>query len=201
MPRITPLDRVLLMLAVLLASYQVVVGIDGLGSAAVACYTVGFGMLLVAGLLVVILGFEILDSPHIAVMSTIIPLSLSAGLVAEFSPDLRSIYLFVSLAALLLVVITRYFMTGKAALITLAFTHAISGLIIFLLPLLVCLKGQTPLRFGLVSLGGALIGVFGLLLSFQKADRLVLSGEKLWSLFPLVLLGVTGAFVWGFSGL
>ena len=50
MRKISPLDRVLILLAVLLASYQVVVGIDGLDTFAITSYTIGFGFLLVAGL-------------------------------------------------------------------------------------------------------------------------------------------------------
>lgn len=199
MPKIRPLDRILVLLAVLLACYQVVVGIEGLGTFAIAAYTVGFGALLIAGLLVIILGFEILDSPHIAIVSTVIPLSLSAGLVSEFFPAVQTPYLVFALVALGAVIFTRYRLAGNAALIALVFTHAVSGLIIFILPVVVSLTGRTPLLFGMVGVGGALIGIFGLLLSFLKAERPLLSEEQLWGWFPALILVVTSAFVLGFA--
>jgi hypothetical protein len=198
MPRISPLDRVQLLLAVLLASYQVVAGIEGLGSFTITAYTVGFGALLVAGLLVIILGFEILDTPHIAVVSTIIPLSLSTGLVGEFYPSLKTAYLIFILISFGAVVYTRYRFPGKTALVVLVTTHAISGLVIFVLPILVSLQGKAAYTFGLVGIGGALIGVFGLLLSLLKAKSVSPLEERLWKLFPLVLLLATTAFVIGF---
>ena len=52
-----PLDRVLLLITALLASYQVVQGIDGLNNMAIACYTIAFGVIVIASLLMIILGF------------------------------------------------------------------------------------------------------------------------------------------------
>ena len=43
-----PLDRLLLLTTALLASYQVVQGIDGLNQLAIACYTVAFGVIVTA---------------------------------------------------------------------------------------------------------------------------------------------------------
>jgi hypothetical protein len=63
-----------------------VFGIDGSTLIAFASYSVAFGVLLVAALLLIILGFEVLDSPAVIIVSTIIPLSLSLGLIAEFFP-------------------------------------------------------------------------------------------------------------------
>ena len=54
--KMTSTDRLLLLLTVLLASYQIVVGIDGLGTVPITAYTIAFGALLVAMLLLIILG-------------------------------------------------------------------------------------------------------------------------------------------------
>ena len=48
------LDRVLLLVTGLLAAYQIVVGIDHLDTLPIVAYTVAFGVLLVAGLLLII---------------------------------------------------------------------------------------------------------------------------------------------------
>jgi hypothetical protein len=61
--KISPLDRILLLLTGLLTAYQVAIGINGLGAVPIAAYTIAFGVLLVAGLLLIILGFDVLESP------------------------------------------------------------------------------------------------------------------------------------------
>ena len=71
----TPIDRILLLLTVILAAYQVAVGIDGLSTLPIIAYTIAFGVLLVASLLLFILGLDVLDSPIVVIISTIIRLS------------------------------------------------------------------------------------------------------------------------------
>lgn len=61
--KISILDRVLLLLTGLLAAYQVAVGVEGFNTLSIVAFTIGFGVLLVAGLLLIILGFGVLDSP------------------------------------------------------------------------------------------------------------------------------------------
>ena len=82
--KVTPLDRILLFLTCLLAAYQVVVGINGLENIPTIVYTIAFGVLLVAALLIIILGYDVLESQVVVIVSTIIPLSLSLGLVWEY---------------------------------------------------------------------------------------------------------------------
>ncbi|MCB9442619.1 MAG: hypothetical protein H6669_00165 [Ardenticatenaceae bacterium] len=81
MKKITVLDRILLLITGLLAAYQIVIGIEGSVTMAMWAYTIAFGVLLVAGLLLIIMGFDILDSPLVVIVTTIIPLSLSLRLV------------------------------------------------------------------------------------------------------------------------
>ena len=199
MRKISPLDRILILLAVLLASYQVVVGIDGLDSFAIISYTIGFGILLVAGLLIIILGFEVLDSPHVAVISTLIPLSLSVGLVDMFFPAYRLGYLVFVLAAFMLVVITRYAFPGGIALGALILAHGTAGLLIFSLPFIFSFQGITPPVFMLVGFGGGLIGIFGVFLSFLKADKPFIAQNRLLAVFPALLLLVALLFTVGFT--
>ena len=105
--KILPRDRILLLVTGLLAAYQIVAGIDHLGSMPVTAYTIGFGVLLLAGLLLMILGFEALDSPIVAVVSTVIPLSLSLGLVWEHLPSWRQAYLAFAILGFLAIAVTR----------------------------------------------------------------------------------------------
>jgi hypothetical protein len=193
------IDRILLLLTGLLAAYQIVVGIDGLDSFPIACYTISFGVLLVAGLLLIILGFEILDSPWVVIVSTIIPLSLALGLVWEFLPTWRVAYLVFVLVGFVAIVITRLATQGKSAIFVLAVVHGIAGLTIFFLPLVLSFMKVTGAGFSLVGVGGALIGVGGLLLSFLKAGRPLLSRETILEMLPVTLLLMALAFVAGFA--
>jgi hypothetical protein len=194
-----PLDRILLLITGLLAAYQVVVGVEGLGTLAITSYTTGFGVLLVAALLLIILGFEVLDSPVVVIISTVIPLSLSLGLVAERLPFYTFPYLVFAVLGFLVIAATRLLIPGRMAVVVLAIVHGISGLLIFLLPLAFALQGETPPGFALVGLGGALIGVGGLLLSFLKTGRPILSRRTILAVFPALLLATTAAFVAGFA--
>ena len=199
MKTISIVDRILLLLTAILAAYQVAVGVDGLDTFAVICYTVAFGVLLVACLLLIILGFEILDSPLVVIVSTIIPLSLSLGLVWEYLIDFRTIYLIFTIIGFLAVIITRQFTPGRPAVIVLAVVHGISGMLIFLLPIILSLQGETSSGFVLVGVGGALIGIGGLLLSFLKTGRPILSRDVILSVLPALLLLMTISFVAGFA--
>ncbi|MCX6080901.1 MAG: hypothetical protein NTW32_15345 [Chloroflexi bacterium] len=198
--KISKLDIVNLLLTGLLAAYQVMIGINGLGNMPIIAYTVAFGVLLVAGLLIIILGFEVLDSPVVVIVSTIIPLSLSLGLVWEHLENWRSLYLGFVLAGFLAILLTRSFsMPGKLPTIILAFIHGIAGLVIFLLPSVLAANGTMKPGFALVGLGGALIGIGGLLLSFLKAGKPIVKKETILRVLPGLLLLMTAAFVAGFA--
>jgi hypothetical protein len=119
MRRMTSLDRILLLLTVLFASYQVVVGIDGLGNIPVVFYTIAFGVLVIAGLLLIILGFEVFDSPVVVIVSSILPLSLSLGLVAEFLPQYLFAYMVVAVIGFLVIILTRFFLPRNGGLLLL----------------------------------------------------------------------------------
>jgi hypothetical protein len=198
--KMTSIDRVLLLLTSLLAGYQVAVGINGLGTVPIIIYTIGFGVLLVAALLMIILGMEVLDSPIVVIVSTIIPLSLSLGLIWEHAVSYRILYLLFALIGFLAVSLTRSItLKNKLPTIILAIVHGIAGMTIFLLPSIMAANGSMRPSFALVGLGGALMGLGGLLLSFLKAGRPVLSKETILRVLPALLLLMTVCFVAGFK--
>ena len=199
MKKISVLDRILLLITGLLAAYQVAVGCNGLETLAITSYTVAFGVLLVAGLLILILGFEVLDSPVVVIVSTVIPLSLSLGLVSERLTGFITPYVIFVIAGFLAIVVTRYAAPGKIATIVLAFVHGVAGMLIFLLPIILSLRGDAPGGFALVGVGGALIGVGGLLLAFLKAGKPILPQKTILTVLPGLLLLMTAAFVAGFA--
>jgi hypothetical protein len=197
--KISILDRILLLVTGLLAMYQIAFVIDDFSALPLITYTIAFGVLLVAGLLIIILGFEVLDSPVVVIVSTIIPLTLSLGLVWQHLASFRTLYLVFVIIGFLAIVITRSFlMPSKFPTIVLAFVHGVAGMTIFLLPIILSMQGQANPLFSLVGIGGALIGVGGLLLSFLKVGKPILSRETILKVLPGLLLLMTLCFVIGF---
>jgi hypothetical protein len=193
-------DRMLLLLTGLLASYQIVVGIDHMGAGPICAYTVAFGVLLVAGLLLILLGYEVLNSPIVVIAATLIPLSLSTGLVWQYFPNWRNDYLIFAGVGLVGIILTRSLpMPERLPVLFLALVHGVAGLLITFLPLHLVLREVTPAGFVLVGLGGALIGLGGLLLAFLKAGRPILPRTTILKILPGLLLFMTAAFVGGFA--
>lgn len=198
--KMSSLDRALILLMGLFAAYQIVVGIDKMDNVPIIAYTIAFGVLLVAGLLIIILGFDALDSPVVAIVSTIIPLALATGLVYQHLASFRTPYLLFAIGGFLAVTFTRSTpMQNRLPVFTIAIVHGIAGLTIFLLPILTSLRGETHPLFALVGVGGALIGIGGLLLSFLKTGRPILSKEKILKVLPGLFLLMTICFVTGFK--
>jgi hypothetical protein len=198
--KMTPLHRILLLVMGLFAAYQVVIGIDHFAAFPIIAYTVAFGVLLVAGLLLIILGFEVLDSPVVVIVSTIIPLALSLGLVWQHLVAFQIAYLVFTIIGFLAIVATRALpMHNKLPIMVLAFVHGIAGMTIFLLPIYLVLQGTMQPAFSLVGVGGALIGIGGLLLSFLKAGKPILAREIILKILPGLLLLMTVCFVAGFK--
>jgi len=196
----TPLDRILLLITGLVAAYQVAVGIDGFATLPMIAYTIAFGVLLIAGLLLIIMGFSILDSPLVVIVSTVIPLSLSLGLVWQHLLSLQAVYLIFAIVGFLAIVATRLIpMENKVRTMVLALVHGVAGMTIFLLPILLAFQGAVNPVFSLVGIGGALIGVGGLLLSFLKAGRPIISRETIFQILPGLLLMMTSCFVIGMN--
>lgn len=193
-------DRILLLLTGLLAAYQIAIGIEGFSTLPMIAYSTAFGVLLVAGLLLLILGFEVLDSPIVVMVSTIIPLSLATGLVWQHLSYYRIAYLIFAVVGLLAIVITRALpIKNRLPLFVLVIVHGIAGLTIFLLPIILVFSDLAPSGFLLISLGGALIGLGGLLLALLKAGNPLLSREAIFGVLPVLLLLMTAAFVAGFA--
>lgn len=199
MDKIAIRDRLLLLATVLLSAYQIIAGIEGLAPFSLWSYTIGFGTLLVSCLLLIILGFEGLESQAVAAVSSAIPLSISLGLVSDHFPRMSQGYLVFCLAGFLAAVVTRFALSGKTSTLVLALVHGIAGIMITILPLSLVIKNAQPTGYLLVSLGGALIGLGGLLLAFQKAGKPLLDREALYRLFPLILFLMSSSLIAGFS--
>lgn len=191
--------RLLFLLTAILTSYQIAIGIERSGSIPILFYTIGFGALLVSGLFILIFGFDVLQSPIVLVVATLIPLSLATGMVWEYLPNWGGFYVTYACLGFLAVGLTRFTKTPQqVATLILAFVHGLAGLTILLLPFRVVTAQQAAPGFLLVSLGGAFIGLMGLLLSALRMGSPFFSREKLFKALPLVFLVITIAYVLGF---
>ena len=192
-------DRLALVLMCVFAAYQVSVGTEGYAAIPTAAYTVGFGVLLVAGLLLIILGREVLDAAAVVILSTIIPLSISVGLVWQFMEQARVPHAVFATLGLLAVVLTRSVPTAeRLQVLTLAIVHGVAGTIIFLLPLAMSAGGRAGPGFAIVGIGGALMGAGGLLLAFARLGKPILPRSTVLPALPGLLLITTALFVAGF---
>jgi hypothetical protein len=198
MKRITPLDRIALLITGLLAAYLIVMGVEGLPILATWAYSIAFGVLLIASLLMIINGFEVLDSPWVVIIAAIIPLGLSLGMVIEnLPPDWHLAYLVFVVIGFLAILLTRFLVPERTATIVLAFVHGIAGLLIVGLPIALVLQGVKAPMVLFMSVGGALIGIGGMLLAFLKSGRPILSAERIFMLLPWILFLMSVSFVLG----
>ncbi len=193
------LNRILLLITGFLAAYQIVAGVKGADAFAGLGYTIAFGVLLIAGLLLIIFGMQVLASPIVVIVAAIIPLGLAVGLVAQYFPALGIIALALAIVGLLAITLSRMGSREKLATVVLAVVHGTAGVFIFGLPIILSLRGIAPLGLALVGVGGVLIGLGGLLLSLLKAGKPILSEATVLMVLPGLLLLMTIAFVVGFA--
>jgi len=162
-------------------------------------YMVSFAVLLVSGLLLIFLGWEILGllghgsgtSRFVAVVATLIPFSLATGLVSKFYPEREKVYLSTMLLGIILITISRFADMGTFAKIIYPIFHGIAGLTIFFIPIMEVKKGTMSKYFYWVTVGGTLIGLGGIALAFLTAGKQLLffsADFVLMILAPLLFL-------------
>ncbi len=181
------LEKLALLTMAVIASYQVAAGVSKFSSWAVFYYTLSFGVLVVAGLLLLIFGFEILKNPAVVIVATLIPLGIFMGLVYPFFPKYHICCLAFSILGILLIAATRG--TGRLwKTLALALVHGMAGLFIFFLPIFIYLKGEASVKILWMSLGAAIIGGGGILLASLQLKKPLLPQRTVFLLLPWVLL-------------
>lgn len=163
-------------------------------------YMIAFAVLLVAGLLLIFLTYQVLNNPLVVIVAAFIPLALSYGLVRQFLPQYDKPYLIFAVVGFLALAITRLAIPGLPATLTLIVVHTVAGLTIFLLPFWVVNQKNAPTGFAGVGIGGALIGIGGIALAFLKtgSQLLFFSASIVFAILAPLLLLMTLAFAWGF---
>ena len=197
--KISKYNRIFLLLTTVFASYLVAVGVDNLNAIPIITYTIGFGTLLVTSLMLNLLGYDALESSIVIIISMIIPLSLSLGLVWQYIIGLRQIYFVFSILGLFAIALSRLSSLVKLTTILISLVHGISGLIIFILPIIITINHRMPPIFYFVGLGGGFIGVGGLLLTQLKSNFPNVNRQVILNIFPILLFLATLSFVIGFT--
>ncbi|MCP5095404.1 MAG: hypothetical protein GY943_07625 [Chloroflexi bacterium] len=163
-------------------------------------YLEGFLVLLVSGLLLIFLGWDILASPYVLTVATLIPLGISMGLMNQFLPEYKKYYSWFALIGFLAIAITSI---GGMPLKKLAVPlfHGTAGMIIFLLPIKLSMDKKVPAGFWWVGIGGLLIGIGGIALAFvvSGSQLLFLSHDVILTILAPILLLMTLAYTWGFN--
>ena len=161
-------------------------------------YLMGFAVLLVSGLLLIFLGLDILASPYVLTVASLIPLGISMGVAEEYYPSWKKTFKWFAVVGFLAIAITSIGGIEALKKIAVPLFHGVAGIVIFLGPFFA--KGA-PKGFWWVGIGGMLIGLGGIALAFISMDAQLLFFSPsfvMLILTPLLFL-MAGAFALGFA--
>jgi hypothetical protein len=196
---VTLIDRILLLITGLTALYLIWRFFSSYQNGKAlydVYYILGFVVLLVSGLLLIFLGWDILASPWVLTVASLIPLGISLGISNQYYPSWKKAFAWFALFGFLAIAATSIAGVSLKKIAVPLF-HGVAGFVIFLGPIL---AKKAPKGFWWVGVGGALIGIGGIALAFLTAGSQLLFFSQsfvLMILAPLLLL-MTLAFGWGF---
>ena len=161
-------------------------------------YLMGFAVLLVSGVLLILLGLDILASPYVLTVASLIPLGISMGVAEEYYPAWKKYFKWFALIGFLAIAVTSIGEMDILKKIAVPVFHGVAGLVIFLGPFFA--KGA-PKGFFWTGIGGLLIGLGGIALAFISVGKQLLFFSPAFValiLTPLLFL-MAGAFTLGFA--
>jgi hypothetical protein len=161
-------------------------------------YMLGFAVLLVSGLLLIFLGWDILKSPYVLTVASLIPLGISLGVANQYYSSWKKIYAWFALLGILAIAISSIAGLDTLKKIAVPVFHGVAGFVIFLGPFF---AKDAARGFWWVGIGGALISIGGIALAFLTADSQLLffSQELVLQILAPLLLLMTLAFTLGFT--
>jgi len=192
-------DRILFLITAHVAGFNIVTGMEHHSVVSIGFYTVSFGVLILASIMLLLFGFELLTNRFVPVVTTLIPMTLSMGLVQEHLPQMTLSYSALISVIYVISVWVRFNATEKTAAMVLALVHGISGLLVFVLPIVLYANYGLPAKLLLISIGGLIIGIEGIFLTLQKIGYLRIELNTIFAWFPSMLLAATSAFVSGLN--
>jgi hypothetical protein len=161
-------------------------------------YLMGFAVLLISGLLLIFLGMDILSSPYVLTVASLIPLGISMGVAEEYYPAWKKAFKWFAVIGFLAIAITSIGGMDILKKVSVPLFHGVAGFVIFLGPFF---AKEAPKGFFWVGIGGLLIGLGGIALAFLSVGRQLLFFSPtvvMLILTPLLFL-MTGAFTLGFA--
>ena len=161
-------------------------------------YLMGFAVLLVSGLLLIFLGMDILASPYVLTVASLIPLGISMGLAEEYFPKWKTYFKWFAAIGFIAIAITSIGGMEVPRKIAVPLFHGVAGLVIFIGPFI---AKDAPKGFWWVGIGGLLIGLGGMALAFITVGRQLLffSPEFVMLILTPLLFLMTGAYALGFA--
>jgi hypothetical protein len=167
-------------------------------------YIMAFIVLFVSGVLLIFMGYDILGTPFVLTVASLIPLGISMGIAEQYYPQWKRYFKWFATLGFLAIAITSFGGLATLKKIVVPLFHSVAGLVIFLGPFLVNKYGEgkkAAKGFEWVGVGGLLIGIGGIALAFLSAGKPLLgiftAGLVFNILSPLLLLMIL-AFAWGF---
>ncbi len=173
----TIIDRVFLLLTGLIAAYMIYYFFKKNNEEKCSCnyyFILSFLVLLVAGLILIFSGWDALANNFVAVVAGLIPFGLATGLIAKHYKKNELWYAILMLIGLILITYTRYAGAEKLGKIVYPIFHAIAGLTIFFVPIILKMKEKVSSNYLFITVGGTLIGLGGIALAFLKAGKQLL---------------------------
>jgi hypothetical protein len=161
-------------------------------------YLMGFAVLLISGLLLIFLGLDILASPYVLTIASLIPLGISMGLAEEYFPSWKKAFKWFAVVGFLAIAVTSIGGMDSLKKIAVPLFHGVAGLVIFLGPFL---AKDAPKGFWWVGIGGALIGLGGIALAFitMGAQLLFFSPAFVMAILTPLLFLMAGSYALGFA--
>lgn len=190
-------NRILLLLLAILASFGVIVGGNGQNVIAMWAYSIGYGVIVITSLLMLAMGYEYLDKPLIIIVATIIPIAFSSGLIATVIPRYALPYFIFCLLGFAIVIVTRFGKNRFVAVASLVLMHGVSGLVILILPVILFFTQKQSFEIIWMGVGGAIIDAAGLLFLLNRTGKPIFTYSTLVQLLPGLLLLTTLAFTLG----
>ena len=149
--------------------------------------------------MLIFLDWDILESPWVLTVSSLIPLGISIGIANQFYRGWKKHFAWYALIGLLAIAGTSFFGPEYKKFAVPLF-HGVAGLIIFLGPIFADRTGKAAKGFWWAGIGGMLIGIGGIALAFVTMDSQLLffSSEFILQILAPLLLLMTIAFGVGF---
>lgn len=161
-------------------------------------YILGFTVLFISGVLLILLGYDILGTPFVLTVASLIPLGISMGIAEQYFPTWKKVFKWFATLGFLTIAVTSFGGMETAKKIVVPLFHSIAGLVIFLGPFI---AKTTARGFSWVGIGGVLIGIGGITLAFLSAGRPlfgIFTATLVFNILSTILFLMTMAFAWGF---